>query len=163
MKTLKKILPITLLIISIIFIGSSCNGDDGPKKDKCDFAISYTIDGVEVTHTESVVTSEIWPGDNYPINRKVYDIWTDETPMFNFHTSASAQDETSGHVGNWQNEVGTTLLNNAVGLKSNNLTFKILKEANDINDLVKISFSGTTTDGKVVENGLICTYIDIKH
>lgn len=90
MKSIKNILPIVLIIFAISIIGSSCNGNDDPKEEKCNFAISYKVDGNLVTHNESVVTAEIWPGNNYPINKKVYDIWTDEAPTFNFHTSASA-------------------------------------------------------------------------
>ena len=163
MKTLKKFLPLIILIFSVLAIGSSCNGNDSPKEDKCDFAISYKVDGVSVTHSEDVVTAEIWSGSDYPVGRKTYDIWTDEAPTFNFHSSASAQDEVSTHVRNWQNQVGSTLLLNAVGLESNGLTFKVEQEASAVGDLVKISFSGTTVGGKVITNGLICTYIDNVH
>ncbi len=49
MKTLKHILPITLLIISILFIGSSCNGDDNndePGIQPCDqLGLHYELDG----------------------------------------------------------------------------------------------------------------------
>jgi hypothetical protein len=163
MKTLKNILPILLLITAIGFIGSSCSGNDEPKEEKCDYAITYKVDGVLVTHDENGVTAEIWPGNDYPINKKVYDIWTDEAPTFNFHTSASTQGEISTHVANWQNSLGSTLLLNAVGLESDGLTFKVEKEASAVGDLVKISFSGTTAGGKEITDGLICTYIDIVH
>ena len=164
MKTLiNKVLPILLLLAAIIFIGSSCNGDKPNDEVACDFAISYKVDGVLNTHNEDVVTAEIWPGDNYTVNKKVYDIWTDEAPTFNFHTSMSFQDEISTHVSNWQEDLGSTLLLNTVGLESDGLTFKIEKEASAIDDLVKISFSGTTVGGKVITEGLICTYIDILH
>ena len=163
MKTAQKILPLLLLIFTVLAIGSSCNGNDSPKEEKCNFAISYKVDGITVTHTEDAITAEIWSGSDYPVGRKTYDIWTDEAPTFNFHSSASAQGEVSTHVGNWQNQVGSTLLLNAVGLESNGLTFKVEQEASAVGDLVKISFSGTTVDGKVITDGLICTYIDIVH
>ena len=164
MKTLiNKGLPILLLLAAIIFIGSSCNGDKPNDEVACDFAISYKVDGVLYTHNEDVVTAEIWTGDNYTVNKKVYDIWTDEAPTFNYHTSMSFQNETSTHVSNWQEALGSTLLSNAVGLESDGLTFKIEQEAFAIGDLVKISFSGTTVGGKVITEGLICTYIDVLH
>jgi len=165
MKTLtKNILPIILLIIAIAFIGSSCGGNDSPKEEKeCNHAISYKVNGTLVVHDESAVTAEIWPADNYQVNRKVYDIWTDEAPTFYFHSSASAQGEVSTHVENWQNQVGSTLLLNAIGLESDGLTFTVVQEASAVDDLVKISFSGTTANGKVITDGLICTYIDIVH
>ena len=165
MKTLLKNTRKILVLITITIIIFSCDKDDNkrPKKEKCDYAISYKVDGVLYSHAEAVVTAEIWPGNNYPINKKVYDIWTDEAPTFNFHTSASAQDEVSGHVANWQNNLGSTLLLNTVGLESDGLTFKIKKEAFAVGDLVQISFSGTTTGGKAITDGLICTYIDIVH
>ena len=164
MKTLiNKGLPLFLLLAAIIFIGSSCNDDKPNDEVACDFAISYKVDGVLTTHLENVVTAEIWPGNNYTVNKKVYDIWTDEAPTFNFHTSMSLQNETSNHVANWQEDLGSTLLLNTVGLESDGLTFKIEKEAFAVGDLVKISFSGTTVGGKVITDGLICTYIDILH
>ena len=166
MKTiLKQTIPFILLLTAIVFIGSSCGSDETRNNEEaeCNFAISYKVDGVLTTHIEDVVTAEIWPGDNYTVNKKVYDIWTDEAPTFNFHTSASGQDEVSGHVENWQNMIGSTLLSNAVNLESNGLTFKIEKEAFIVDDLVKISFSGTTVGGKVITEGLICTYIDVLH
>jgi len=164
MKTLiNRLIPFLLLLTAIIFIGSSCNGDKPDEKPECNFAISYKVDGVLTTHIEDVVTAEIWPGDNYAVNKKVYDIWTDEAPTFNFHTSMSFQDEVSGHVDDWQTNLGSTLLFNAVGLESNGLNFKIEQEASAVGDLVKISFSGTTVGGKVITDGLICTYIDILH
>jgi hypothetical protein len=165
MKTLlNKVLPLFLLLSAITFIGSSC-GDDGPKEEEkeCNFAISYKVDGVLTTHIENVVTAEIWPGNNYTVNKKVYDIFTEEAPAFGYHTSMSFQDETSTHVANWQEDLGSTLFSNAVDLESNGLTFKIENEAFAVGDLVKISFSGTTVGGKVITNGLICTYIDILH
>jgi len=165
MKTFtQNILPLLLLLTAIVMIGSSCNEKVPPKEEnECEFAISYEVDGVLYTHSESAVTAEIWSASNYTVNKKVYDIWTDEAPTFNFHSSASAQDEVSTHVGNWQNEVGSTLLLNAVGLDSNGLTFTVVQEASAVDDLVKISFAGTTADGKVITNGLICTYIDEVH
>jgi len=164
-KLIKNILPILLLITAIVFIGSSCGSDDPTREEEaeCNFAITYKVDGVLTTHVENVVTAEIWAGDNYTVNKKVYDIWTDEAPTFNFHTSASTQDEVSNHVDNWQETIGSTLLSNDVNLESSGLTFKIEKEAFAVGDLVKISFSGTTTSGKVITEGLICTYIDIVH
>ena len=162
-NSLKNLIPLLILVVSMLFIGSSCNQDEPTKVDKCDFAISYKVDGVLKTHVENVVTAEIWPGNNYTVNKKVYDIWTDEAPTFNFHTSMSFQDEISTHVTNWQEDLGSTLLLNTVGLESDGLTFKIEKEAFAVGDLVKISFSGTTIGGKVITEGLICTYIDILH
>jgi len=160
-----KIAPIFLLLTAIIFIGSSCRDDSPPLEEEnaCNFAISYKVDGTLTTHTENVVTAEIWPGDNYTVNKKVYDIFTDEAPTFNFHTSMSLQNETSVHVANWQDNLGATLLLNTIGLESDGLNFKILQEASAVGDLVKISFSGTTVGGKVITEGLICTYIDILH
>ena len=164
MKTLiNKGLPLFLLLTAIIFIGSSCNDDKPNDEPDCNFAISYKVDGVLTTHNENVVTAEIWPGDNYMVNKKVYDIWTDESPTFNFHTSMSLQNETSGHIANWQENLGSTLLLNSVGLESNGLNFKTEQEASAVGDLVKISFSGTTAGGKVITDGLICTYIDVLH
>lgn len=165
LKLLKTIIPLILLFTATLFIGSSCGSDEtrNDEEVECQFAISYKVDGVLTTHIEDVVTAEIWPGDNYAVNKKVYDIWTEEAPTFNFHTSMSFQDEVSGHVLNWQTDLGSTLLSNAVNLESGGLTFTILQEAFAVDDLVKISFSGTTTGGKVITEGLICTYIDVLH
>lgn len=162
---LKNSVTLILSLTAIILIGSSC-GDDSGSKEKdpaCNFAISYKVDGVLTTHIEDVVVSEIWSGDNYIVNKKVYDIWTDEAPVFNFHTSMSFQGEISTHVSNWQESLGATLLLNGANLESGDLTFKIENEAFSVDDLVKISFSSTTTGGKVITDGLICTYIDILH
>jgi hypothetical protein len=166
MKTLtKNILSLFLFLTAIVLIGSSCSDDDGPKEEEkaCNFAISYKVDGVLTTHIENVVTAEIWPENNYTVNKKVYDIFTEEAPTFNYHTSMSFQDETSTHVSNWQEVLGSTLIPNTVNLESNGLTFKIENEAFVVGDLVKISFSGTTVGGKVITEGLICTHIDILH
>jgi hypothetical protein len=62
-----------------------------------------------------------------------------------------------------ENSLGSTLLLNAVGLESDGLTFTIEQEAFAVGDLVKISFSGTTTNGNIITEGLICTYVDIVH
>jgi hypothetical protein len=139
------------------------NENDGPKEETCEFALSYKVDGTLITHNHTEIIAEIWPGDNYAVDKKVYDIWTDEAPTFNFHTSASGQGETSGHVNNWQTDIGTTLLLNDVNLESSGLSFTIIKEAFEVDDLIKISFSGTTTGGKIITDGMICTKIDIKH
>lgn len=164
MSKLKTFLNIILLTLLLTNIG--CDGDDKDKDEptpSCDFAISYKVDGVLTTHIEEVVTSEIWSGSNYPVNRKVYDIWTEESPTFNFHTSMALQGEVSHHTSDWQNSLGSTLLLNAVGLESDNLTFIIEQEASSVGDLVKISFSGTTTSGHAITDGLICTKIDTVH
>lgn len=163
MKKNFKNLVSLILVLTTLFVSSSCNKDDPEKEEECQFAITYKVDGELTTHVEDVVFSEIWPGDNYSVNKKVYDIWTEQTPTFNFHTSMSYQDEVSGHVDNWQADLGSTLLLNTVGLKSEGLTFKIEKEAFIVGDLVKISFSGTTLGGKEITEGLICTYIDVAH
>jgi len=152
-----------LFLLAIVFITTSCDEDKPEETNECNFAISYKVDGVLTTHTENVVTAEIWSGNNYEVNKKVYDIWTDEAPTFNFHTSMSLQNEVSTHTNDWQNNLGSTLLLNTVGLESDGLTFKIENEAFAVGDLVKISFSGTTNGGKVIADGLICTYIDILH
>ena len=162
LKLLKTVIPFILLFTATLIIGSSCSKDEPPKDPACNFAISYKVDGVLTTHIEDVVTAEIWSPENYAVNKKVYDIWTEEAPTFNFHTSMSLQDEVSGHTSNWQTNLGSTLLLNAVGLESNDLTFKILQEASAVGDLVKIRFSGTVGSKEITE-GLICTYIDEVH
>ena len=70
-------------------------------ENSCNTAISYTIDGVTITHYEAVVTAEIWNANNYAVTKNVYDIWTDEGIGFYYHSSASNTGDTSGFVADW--------------------------------------------------------------
>ncbi len=165
MKTIKTISPFVLLLIAMSIIGPACAPpvDPEPEPEACEFAITYTIDGTTITHTEAQVTAEIWPASNYAVNKKVYDVWTDVNPQFYFHSSASDQDEISQHTAHWQEIEGSNIILNDANLESSGLEFKVVKAASAVGDLLKISFKGTTAGGHEVTNGLICTTIDILH
>lgn len=158
-------IPLLLLVIATLFIGSSC-GEDTPTedddKDVCPTAIYYKINGVEVTHIEADVTAEIWGASNYSVNRKVYDIWTDTSPNLYFHTSASTYLESSNIVANWQTTVGSQLILDNYAISSG-LNFQISEEASAIGDRVIVSFYGTLPNGDVITQGRICTTIDTIH
>ena len=162
MKKLKNKLPILLLITAMMMF-FSCKKEKSDKEKKCNYAISYKVDGHLVTHSENAVHAEIWTAPHYPVNRKVYDIWTDDNPGFYFHCSASSQDEISYHVADWQNQVGSNITLNAVGLESDGLEFEITQEASEVGDIVRVTFSGTTATGKQITEGLICTKIEDKY
>ncbi len=156
---------VMLLLIFSIYMACTVPPQEGPdelaENETCAYAVSYTIDDVTFVHTETAIRADIWSDAFYPVNKKVYSVWTDQAPQFYFYCSATNQDEVSQHAENWQETSGTRLNLNSVGLESKGLIFKIEKEAFKSGDILKISFSGTTSHGLKVTNGLICATIDV--
>ncbi|HFX17916.1 MAG TPA: hypothetical protein ENK64_02085 [Flavobacteriales bacterium] len=161
-KLVTTILPISLLLIAIVIIGSSCNGEpveDDPQE-TCDSGISYKIDGNLVSFDNDQVTAEI---HNDAAIGKFYDIWTDQGNGFYFHSTITETGETCGYARDWftvDDVANITFLNDKDNV---DMTFKVEQGANDVGDHVKITFHGSyLKNGTVyqITEGVICTSID---
>ena len=163
---IKTILPVILLTITILFIGSGCGSDpsDPGPQNTCTEGISYKLDGNLISFQNSLVTAEIF---NDAAIGKFYDIWTDENNGFYYHSTITETGETAPFIVDWftTNDVANFIsLNN-----ENNVTmiFTIEQGGNAVGDLVNISFSGNYLDNTgashTITDGLICTNIDILH
>ena len=169
MKTLiNRVIPIFLLLAAIIFIGSSCNGDDNTPVEPCggDEFLTYTIDnGTPVSldaWTAKILIDQGADGD-------AFDIWDDDD--FYIHSS-STEEGTYQYIVDYHNESGFSLFIPSVidpfnvGTSDISITFIIEQSASEIDDCIEISFSGTYTDGDGQTHtisGVIHVALDILH
>lgn len=155
-------IPLILLIIATLTIGTSCSGSDDTPGNVCNSGISYKLDGNLVSFQNSLITAEI---HNDAAIGKFYDIWTDENSGFYYHSTITEYGETTSFTTNWfdiSDTANIIFLNNETNV---NVTFTIEEGANAVGDDVKITFSGTYDDSNGVNHaiteGEICTTIDI--
>lgn len=158
---INNIIPFVLLIVIILVIGSGCNPSNNPNS--CTYGIQYELDGNVIMYDNTQITAEIF---NDAAIGKFYDIWTDESSGFYYHSTITENGETAAFDANWfsLNDVGNiTFLNS----KSNvNIQFEIIQGVANVGEQVQIEFSGTYEDNGTthsITNGLICTEIDIIH
>ena len=150
MKTLKKILPLLLLVFSILVIGSSCNGDDTNNVEPCggNESISYTIDNNPTVNIDQW-TAKLLINQGFN-NADAFDIWSDDT--FYIHTSTT-EEGTYQYVVDYHNENGVNLFIPGVidafnsGTTNISLTFIIEQTTSEVDGCIHITFSGSYTDG----------------
>lgn len=158
MKTLKNILPISLLILAVLMIGSSC-GDPIPDTNECEDGIHYKLDGNLMSFSN--VTAEI---HNDAVIGKFYDIWTDDNGGFYYHSTITETGEHAPYASDWftTEDVGNIIfLNNKENVQ---VTFTIDDGANAVGEHVEISFSGSYVESGTthqITEGKICTSIAI--
>ena len=168
MKTLlKNGLPILFLVISILFIGSSCNNDETPVE-PCggNEFLNYTIDnGTTVNLDAWTAKILIAQGED----DDAFDIWDDDD--FYIHSS-STQEGTYQYVVDYHSESGFNLFIPGVidpfnvGTTNILITFTITQTAAKIDDCIEISFTGSYTDSEGQNHtisGEIQVALDIIH
>ena len=168
MKTIfKNLIVILFLVVSMLFIGSSCNNDETPIE-PCggDEFLNYTIDNGTPVNLDAW-TAKILIAQG--ADDDAFDIWDDDN--FYIHSS-STQEGTYQYVVDYHNESGFNLFIPGVidpfnvGTSNISITFTITQSGSEIGDCIEISFTGTYTDGEGQNHtisGEIQVALDIVH